>query len=60
MERRQSYLTASRMQRRRSWLESKLGKRQDFDRKEEEEESAKTAAPISTSAAPELGYVVEP
>jgi hypothetical protein len=57
MERRQSYLTASRMQRR-SWLESKLGKRQDFDRKEEE--SAKTAAPISTSAAPELGYVVEP
>jgi hypothetical protein len=59
MERRQSYLTASRMQRRRSWMESKLGKRQDFDRKEEEE-SAKTAAPISTSAAPELGYVVEP
>jgi hypothetical protein len=58
IERRQSYLTASRMQRRRSWLESKLGKRQDFDRKEEE--SAKTAAPISTSAAPEPGYVVEP
>ena len=57
MERRQSYLTASRMQRRRSWLEGKLGKRQDFDHKEE---SAKTAAPISTSAAPELGYVVEP
>jgi hypothetical protein len=46
------------MQRRRSWLEGKLGKPQDFDRKEEE--SAKTAAPISTSAAPELGYVVEP
>jgi hypothetical protein len=58
MERRQSYLTASRMQRRRSWLEGKLGKRQDFNRKEEE--LAKTAAPISTFAAPEPGYVVEP
>ena len=51
MERRQSYLTASRMQRRRSWLESKMGKRQDFEPKEEPVE----AAPTSTSAAPERG-----
>jgi hypothetical protein len=31
---RQRYRTASRMQRRRSWMESKMGIRQDFDRKE--------------------------
>ena len=41
---RQSYRTASRMQRRRSWMENKMGMRQDFDRKEEE--PVESAAPI--------------
>src|ERR671910_1513588 len=55
---RQSYRTASRMQRRRSWMENKMGMRQDFDRKEEE--PVESAAPIPTSAAPsEPGYVAE-
>ena len=54
---RQSYRTASRMQRRRSWMESKMGMRQDFAPAEEEPTQA--AAPASTSAAPEPGYVAE-
>ena len=54
---RQRYRTASRMQRRRSWMESKLGMRQDFDRKEEE--PAEAAAPTAPSAAPEPAYVAE-
>ena len=54
---RQRYRTAARMQRRRSWLESKLGMRQDFERKEEE--PAEAAAPTTASAAPEPEYVVE-
>jgi len=45
------------MQRRRSWAESKLGIRQDFDRKEEEPVEA--AAPSSASAAPEPEYIAE-
>jgi Short C-terminal domain len=53
---RQSYRTASRMQRRRSWLENKMGMRQDFDRKEEPVEAAE---PSPASAAPEPGYMVE-
>jgi hypothetical protein len=53
---RQRYRTASRMQRRRSWMESKMGMRQDFDRKEEPVEAAPTAAP---SAAPEPAYMAE-
>jgi len=55
---RQRYRTASRMQRRRSWMESKLGMRQDFDRKEEEE-PAEVGAPSSAPAAPEPGYMAE-
>ena len=60
METRQRYRTASRMQRRRSWMESKMGMRQDFERKEEEE-PAETAAPSSASAAaaPEPEYMAE-
>jgi hypothetical protein len=59
METRQRYRTASRMQRRRSWMESKMGMRQDFDRKEEEE-PAETATPSSASAAaPEPEYMAE-
>jgi hypothetical protein len=55
---RQRYRTASRMQRRRSWAESKLGMRQDFDRHEEEptEAAAPSAAP---AAAPEPDYMAE-
>ena len=57
METRQRYRTASRMQRRRSWMESKMGMRQDFERKEE---PAETAAPSSASAAaPEPEYMAE-
>ena len=58
METRQRYRTASRMQRRRSAMESKMGMRQDFERKEEE--PAETAAPSSASAAaPEPEYMAE-
>jgi hypothetical protein len=53
---RQSYRTASRMQRRRSSMENKMGMRQDFDRKEEPVEAA---APSPTSAAPEPEYMAE-
>jgi hypothetical protein len=55
METRQRYRTASRMQRRRSWIESKVGMRQDFERKEE---PAEAAAPAATSAT-EPGYMAE-
>jgi Short C-terminal domain len=55
---RQSYRTASRMQRRRSWMENKMGMRQDFDRKEEE--PVESVAPSPTSAAPsEPEYMAE-
>src|SRR4051812_15238496 len=55
---RQSYRTASRMQRRRSGMENKMGMRQDFDRKEEE--PVESAPPSSaTAAAPEPEYMVE-
>ena len=54
---RQRYRTASRMQRRRSWMEDKMGMRQDFAPKEEEPvEAAPTAA---ATAAPEPGYMAE-
>jgi hypothetical protein len=61
LEARQRYRTAARMQRRRSWIESKLGKRQDFEPKEEERAQATpvATAPPSTSAVPEPGYVAE-
>jgi len=38
-------------------MESKMGMRQDFERKEEE--SAGAAPPAATSAAPEPEYIVE-
>jgi len=57
MQTRQRYRTASRMQRRRSSMESKMGMRQDFDRKEEEPVEA--AAPSPTPAAPEPEYMAE-
>jgi hypothetical protein len=57
METRQRYRTASRMQRRRSWAESKMGMRQDFDRKEEEPVEAAPAAAPPPAAEP--GYMAE-
>ena len=59
METRQRYRTASRMQRRRSSMESKMGMRQDFERKEEEPAEAAPPAAAATSAAPEPEYIVE-
>jgi hypothetical protein len=58
---RQRYRTAARMQRRRSWMESKMGMRQDFERKEEEPaEAAPAPAAAASAAAPEEpGYVAE-
>ena len=55
---RQRYRTASRMQRRRSWMENKTGMRQDFERKEKEPVEAAAPSPTS-AAAPEPGYVAE-
>jgi hypothetical protein len=55
---RQSYRTASRMQRRRSWMENKMGMRQDFERKEEEPVEAAAPSPTS-AAAPEPEYMAE-
>ena len=55
METRQRYRTASRMQRRRSWMESKMGMRQDFAPKEEEPAQAAAppqAAPAAPTSAP--------
>jgi hypothetical protein len=52
---RQRYRTTPCMQRRRSGIESKVGMRQDFERKEE---PAEAAAPAATSA-PEPGYMAE-
>jgi hypothetical protein len=54
---RQRYRTASRMQRRRSWMENKMGMRQDFDRKEEEPAEAEPVA--AAPAASEPGYMAE-
>ena len=58
MQTRQRYRTASRMQRRRSAMESRMGMRQDFERKEEEE-PAEATPPSATSAAPEPEYMAE-
>ena len=54
MQARQSYRTMSRMQRRRSFVQSKVGMKEDFSSREEPAEAA-PAAP----AAPEPEYVGE-
>jgi hypothetical protein len=51
MQARQTYRTMARMERRRSFVQGKMGMRQDFDREEQPAEPA--AAP------PEPGYVGE-
>jgi hypothetical protein len=54
MQARQTYRTMARMERRRSFVQDKVGMRQDFGR---EEQPAEAAAPAP--AAPEPGYVGE-
>jgi len=54
MQARQGYRTMARMQRRRSFVQDRLGMREDFSR----EQQAETAAPAAASAS-EPGYVVE-
>jgi len=51
MQGRQNYRTMARMQRRRSFVQDRLGMREDFDRGEQ--------APPAPSAAPEPEYVGE-
>lgn len=55
MQTRQMYRTASRMQRRRSWMESRAGQRQDFE--PAEEPGAAEPAPAAAPAQP--AYVAE-
>ena len=57
MQARQTYRTMSRMQRRRSFVQSKTGMREDFSSPEEPAEAA--AAAPATAAAPEPEYVGE-
>ena len=54
MQTRQMYRTASRMQRRRSWAEARMGQRQDF---EPAEEPGQGEPP--TAAPEQPGYVAE-
>jgi hypothetical protein len=56
MQARQGYRTMARMQRRRSFVQSKVGMRQDFGR-EEQAETTVAPAPTATSSEPE--YVGE-
>ena len=57
MQARQTYRTASRMQRRRSFVQSKTGMREDFSSPEEPAEAA--AAAPAPAAAPEPEYMGE-
>ena len=54
MQARQTYRTMARMERRRSFVQSKMGMREDFGR---EEQPAETAAPTPAASEPE--YVGE-
>ena len=56
MQARQTYRTMSRMQRRRSFVQSKTGMREDFSSRDE---PAEAAAPAPAPAAPEPEYVGE-
>jgi len=55
MQARQTYRTMSRMQRRRSFIQSKMGVKEDFSSREEPAEAAASAP----AAAPEPEYVAE-
>jgi len=54
MQTRQMYRTASRMQRRRSWAEARMGSRQDFEPADEP-----GAGEPTTAASEQAGYVAE-
>jgi Short C-terminal domain len=56
MQARQTYRTMARMERRRSFVQSRLGMREDFGR---QEQPAETAAPAPAPAASEPEYVGE-
>jgi hypothetical protein len=56
MQARQTYRTMARMERRRSFVQSRLGMRQDFGHQEQPVEAA---APAPAAAPPEPGYVGE-
>ena len=56
MQARQTYRTMARMQRRRSFVQSRVGMREDFGR---QEQPAETAAPAPAPAASEPEYVGE-
>jgi hypothetical protein len=57
MQSRQTYRTMARMQRRRSFVQSRLGTKEDFSSREEPAEAA--AAAPAPAAAPEPEYVGE-
>jgi hypothetical protein len=56
MQARQTYRTMARMERRRSFVQSRMGVREDFGR---QEQPAEAAAPAPAPAAPEPEYVAE-
>jgi hypothetical protein len=56
MQARQTYRTMSRMQRRRSYVQDKMGMKEDFGSRQE---PAQAAAPAPAPAAPEPEYVGE-
>jgi hypothetical protein len=56
MQARQTYRTMARMERRRSFVQSRMGTREDFGR---QEQPAEMAAPAPAPAAPEREYVAE-
>jgi hypothetical protein len=57
MQARQTYRTMARMERRRSFVQSKMGTRQDFGREDQPAEATAATAPAATSSEP--GYVGE-
>jgi len=60
MQTRQMYRTASRMQRRRSWMESRMGARQDFEPAPTDQlEAAPASAPAPAAAPAAPDYVTE-
>ena len=54
MQARQTYRTVSRMQRRRSYVQSKTGMREDFSSREEPAEAAAPAPAPAAAPEPEL------
>ena len=56
---RQQYRTMARMQRRRSYMENRMGMRQDFEPAGQAEPEPAPAAPAAPAAAPQPEYVAE-